>query len=303
MVRYCSPKCGSRRSRIRFLSLCPNSGQPYFESAEMNARQLSFVALVLGLIWFAPHRMGLFDNNLGAIALSKGVLSGAQLAPETLEERLLRLNQAETYFHQALSREPEQARFVHNLLQVHLQRAALFSRAGDWDNAILSYQIALTVDANSFDAYLKLGEILTYQKPKEAQFLEPAIAYLKQAEAVVPSSGYARLVLGHALWFSGRQHEAIATVEEAVTLEPSAYYWTVLCAFYQGEQRWPNAVIACNSALALDAKRVDAWLNLGDAYAGQGDRVQALQAWRKVMEIAPGSEWAQYARVRMDALK
>ena len=242
---------------------------------------------------------GVVENNLGAILFNKGLFGNQPLSPQTLSERLGWIDQAEISFRRASARNPSQARFVHNILFTYMVRGQLFSQLGDWDHAITSYQAALTVDPRAFDAYLKLGEILTYQKPHEPQFLEPAIGYLQQAVAIAPQAGYAWLVLGHALFFNGRQAEAIEAAKEAVAWEPNAYYWTVLCGFLQYESQWQNSASACNQALKIEPTRADAWFRLGDALAHQGNTAQAQSAWRKVIELSPGSELAQIAQRRL----
>jgi len=242
---------------------------------------------------------GVFENNLGAILFNKGLFANQPLSTKNLNARLVWIDQAEISFRKASERNPSEARFIHNILFTHLVRGQSFSQLGDWDRAITSYQAALIVDPRAVGTYLKLGEILTYQKPHEPEFLKPAIGYLQQAVNIAPQAGYAWLVLGHALFFDGRQTDAIEAVKEAVVWEPNAYYWTVLCEFYQHEAQWQNSVSACNQALKSEPTRADAWFHLGEALARQDNMAQAQSAWRKVVELSPGSELAQVAEHRL----
>ena len=244
---------------------------------------------------------GWIYNNLGAIELSRGLVS-VQTPPPTLEMRLDALSKAQGYFQQAALWKPGQPRFVHNLLTVHLQRGDLYGNVADWDQAIASYKAALDVDGTSAEAYRKLGEIFTYRKPHEPQYLDQAIQYLDQAVALSPNFGYQRIVLGHALWFRGRKPEAITRLKASISLSPNGYNWTVLGGFYVAEKDWDAAMACYQNALGFEADRVDTWFGIGVAYAGKGNHAEAISAWRKVVELAPGSELAQAAQSKIMAL-
>lgn len=50
---------------------------------------------------------------------------------------------------------------------------------------------------------------------------------------------------------------------------------------------WAKAEACAKSAVEMDPSHVDAWFNLGGAYKEQGNRLDALQAFRKVCAMRP----------------
>ncbi len=87
---------------------------------------------------------------------------------------------------------------------------------GDHAKAQDSYDHALRLNPNQFNAYLGLGRLLE----KEGK-LEDAIANYSRSVAITPSeSGYLRL--GHALEQVGRRPEALAAYQEALNIAPDS---------------------------------------------------------------------------------
>ncbi len=87
---------------------------------------------------------------------------------------------------------------------------------GDDAKALESYNHALRLNPNQFNAYLGLGRLLE----KEGK-LDDAIANYSRSVAITPSeSGYLRL--GHALEQAGRRAEALAAYQEALGINPDS---------------------------------------------------------------------------------
>ncbi|MEW5741857.1 MAG: tetratricopeptide repeat protein [Myxococcota bacterium] len=57
---------------------------------------------------------------------------------------------------------------------------------------------------------------------------------------------------------------------------------------YVDEKRWPEAVKALSEAVRLDESYAAAWVALGDAYAGLGDKAQAKAQWERALETPLG---------------
>ena len=253
------------------------------------------------LVLYTQEWRGLVYNNLGAIELMKGIPDISRLEPELVGDRLLYLRRAENYFQEAYI-QWNYAASRKNLAKIYRLRGDTFSAIENWDQAITNYQKALEIDTTSVVLYKKLGEIYTYRKPHEPQYLDQAIHYLETAVTSSPRSSYIRLVLGHALFFRKRMPEAIDQLEISVALEPNGYNWTVLGRIYLAERRWTSAINCFQKALALEPKRIDTWLALGEAYAGENDIDQALLAWQAVINLAPDSNLAQEARLKIAGL-
>jgi tetratricopeptide (TPR) repeat protein len=260
-----------------------------------------FLVTVTALLLLGRVDADRIYNNLGMIVLSRGLIR-SQNSPSTIAMQLSALNQAQTFFGEAVSHAPGHAQFVRNLSTVHLRRGDLYGEVEDWDRAIESYRAALDVDETSAEAYRKIGEIYVYHKPHEPQYLDQAIQYLEKAVVLSPSFGYQRIALGHALRFRGRTLEAIDQLKASISLSPNGFNWTVLGGFYVAEEDWESAIVCYKNALAFDPDRVDTWFGLGIAYAGKGERAEAISAWRKAIQLAPGSEVARAAGLKITEL-
>jgi uncharacterized protein HemY len=57
---------------------------------------------------------------------------------------------------------------------------------------------------------------------------------------------------------------------------------------YLEEKRWAEAVKALGEAVRLDATYAAAWVALGDAYAGLGDKAQAKAQWERALATPLG---------------
>ncbi len=85
---------------------------------------------------------------------------------------------------------------------------------------------------------------------------------------------------------------ALAHIQHAVALDPrNAYYLS-----YQGvilaraEGKWADAEMMCSSALQLERKHAQLYLNLSEVYVGAGRRQDAADALTRGMEFA-GSDY------------
>jgi len=78
--------------------------------------------------------------------------------------------------------------------------------------------------------------------------------------------------------------------------------------FYQGSL-WPDstlvdqAIQTWSEVLALEPDKVEAIYNLGVAYDYQGQSSMALAAWQRVIEVAPGSDYARDAQRRIEEIR
>ena len=57
---------------------------------------------------------------------------------------------------------------------------------------------------------------------------------------------------------------------------------------YVDAQRWQEAVTALSEAVRLDAGYAAAWVALGDAFIGLGDRPRARDAWTRALQTPHG---------------
>lgn len=57
---------------------------------------------------------------------------------------------------------------------------------------------------------------------------------------------------------------------------------------YVDEKKWDEAAKALGEAVRLDPNYAAAWVALGDAHAGRGDKDGARQAWQQALETPHG---------------
>jgi Flp pilus assembly protein TadD len=54
------------------------------------------------------------------------------------------------------------------------------------------------------------------------------------------------------------------------------------------EHRWAEALASLSEAVRLDPNYAAAWVSLGDAEAGRGDKARAREAWGKALRTPHG---------------
>lgn len=54
------------------------------------------------------------------------------------------------------------------------------------------------------------------------------------------------------------------------------------------EQRWAEAIASLNEAVRLDPNYAAAWVALGDSHSGKGDRAGARTAWERALATPHG---------------
>ncbi len=114
-----------------------------------------------------------------------------------------------------------------------------------------------------------------------------------------------RAELGNLYFDSERFDLAIPWYEAAFKLSPKdPNLSTDLGVSYLYTDQTEKAIAQFEKSVEADPKHIKTWLNIGIAKAMvKGDTAGGEAAWRKVLEIAPGSEEAKRAQQGIDALK
>jgi len=133
---------------------------------------------------------------------------------------------------------------------------------------------------------------------------ENRAAELQKVAAAEPKNAAVRAELGNLYFDSERFEQAIPWYEAALKLTPTADISTDLGVSYLYSQQTDKAIAQFEQSVKIDPKHLKTWLNIGIAKAMvKGDTAGGEAAWKKVIEIAPGSEEAKRAQQGIDALK
>ena len=164
----------------------------------------------------------------------------------------------------------------------------------NWDKAIKIYEEALRWDPYLGPIYYDIGKIL---QDKELygisrEYLEKAAKYIDHPD----------LPLDLAIIYlkSGMLDEAAIKLKQAISYQPDEKSMLPLYAelgnTYLQLKRYKPAEIVLKNALKIDSNFINAHYGLAGAYLNQNKIEEALVELEKVIELAPDSEEAKYAR-------
>jgi tetratricopeptide (TPR) repeat protein len=94
---------------------------------------------------------------------------------------------------------------------------------------------------------------------------------------------------------AGKPNEALAKLIQASTIEPSAHVYSQIGMEYGKMGRYPEALDALAKAQNQNPRFEMTYSYLGNIHALQGDRAQAAEDYRRVLEIDPENESARQA--------
>jgi tetratricopeptide (TPR) repeat protein len=127
---------------------------------------------------------------------------------------------------------------------------------------------------------------------------------LKNVAERESSNATPRIELGNLYFDAERYDDAIKWYGEALKLSPTNVDVSTdlgVCYYYSNQP--DKALEQFDRSLKIDPKHAKTLLNLGIVRAfGKQDLEGAMQAWQKVMEVAPGSQEAQAAKRALDSL-
>lgn len=134
---------------------------------------------------------------------------------------------------------------------------------------------------------------------------EARAGQLQKVANAEPANVAVRTELGNLYFDSERFDQAIPWYESALKLVPSSVeVSTDLGVSYLYTQQTDRAIAQFENSVKIDPKHLKTWLNIGIAKAMvKGDVPGGEAAWKKVIELAPGTEEARRAQQGIDALK
>lgn len=171
-----------------------------------------------------------------------------------------------------------------------LGRGRLYADQGQGDAALADLEAAVQEAPRNAEAHFYLG-LFRWRFAKDAS---GAVAALQEAVTLNPNAWYA-VEMGNVRRDSGDTAGATAAYEQAVTLAGrNAYTWYCLGQVYERQELWDKAAEAYAGAVKMDAG--SAWLHatLAHAYEEAGQKEKALAEYQAALAIEPGHrEWVE----------
>jgi len=200
-------------------------------------------------------------------------------------------DRAETFYRQALARDPNFALAYARLAYSRLNRHWFINRlnSAQLEDVKSNIQRALAIAPESPDAHLALG---TFHYWVYRDY-DSALRALDRAIELQPSNSDSRTARAGVYRRRGEWRRSLAEFERALELNPrDSFSSTELGNTYLWLRRWSEAERALARALALDPHNINAAFHLSCTYVNStGDIRRARRAWEGVpeseMQISP----------------
>lgn len=295
------------------LLLLPTALVPLVVLVNEHRLYLAIFGFSLALAWafgeLAPRRrpvawgaFGLYNIMLALLILERSQAwvdelslwqDAAHKAPLMLKPHLRlgdalagqgRLAEAEAEYLRAVALRPQHPGARNNLGSLYMKQSRLAE-------AQAQFAALLQSSPDNIPARLNLGAVLLAQE----QWQEAAEQY-RQALALGEGEGEAEEKLGLiALKYQGLPEQALDHFDRALARRRHPQLLVLRGVALRALQRSAEAEVAYRQALSLDAGCLEAWFNLGNLCAEGGDRPGATEAYRQVVQLAPGSELGRRA--------
>ncbi len=175
---------------------------------------------------------------------------------------------------------------------------ALARRDPEVDRALPLLEHAVMADPNSPLTHAKLAEAqwVKYQRTKDPQWQERAIASLKNAEQRNPDVAAVRLLSGLIHESFGQYEQAQEDLLRAIELEPNnGDAWRRIAKVYEDNNQPGQALSAYMKAIEVQPGYFKNYQQLGTFYFNRGEYEEAVQQRKRMVELVPDMADAHYA--------
>jgi tetratricopeptide (TPR) repeat protein len=169
-------------------------------------------------------------------------------------------------------------------------RGKLLTDVNFLDEAIVNLRQAVELDSRDPKRLILLSDLLIRSNVD----LDEAQRMLTRAVSLAPDSIWPYIHLCILERKQGRFSSALEWSMKAVKHfpeDPAGYHYTGLIYLESG--KISEAIAWLKQALTLNGRNVNTWNRLGDAYWAAGQKSQAAETFRTVLEIQPGEAYAQ----------
>ena len=191
-------------------------------------------------------------------------------------------------FPQALKEIEEAEKINDKDPDVYVIKGAIYVGLKEYALAEQNYKKALTLSPDYTPAHFNLCGLYLIQKNYDQVISECGLVV---ADPTYKARANAYTNMGIAYFSKGDMAKARENYEQALKLNPSfVYAHNEMGKLYMSTGRYGEAVNEFQLAVKGYPTYDEAYYNLGLAYLKLNDNVNACEAFRKVMEIAPDSE-------------
>ena len=180
------------------------------------------------------------------------------------------------------------------IAKIHWYYANREVKNKNWDEAIINYQEALKWDHYLGEAYYYIGKIL-----KNKGIYSVARDYFEKAEKYIDHPELPRDLFIVYL-NKGQLDKAAIKLKQAILYQENRKsmlpLYSELGNVYIRLERYKPAEIAFKNAIKIDPNFINAHYGLAGVYLRLNQRDKALEELQKVIELAPDSKEANYAR-------
>ncbi|WP_404822270.1 O-linked N-acetylglucosamine transferase, SPINDLY family protein [Pseudanabaena yagii] len=158
-----------------------------------------------------------------------------------------------------------------------------FSNVGDLEQAIVNFLATIALKPHHANALYNLGMTCSRQgKPEEA------IAYLSQALTLTPEDIETHLALGNVFFEQNKWDEALKCYQAALEVDPNSSLALCSIGATLGEQgNYQEAIATLQAAIKLDPDNAQAYCNLGYTFSKTKQLQEASDCYRQAIQIKP----------------
>jgi tetratricopeptide (TPR) repeat protein len=234
-----------------------------------------------------------FHATKGEIFFKTGELRPARLSLERAvaydpenTEALLKLGEVNFL----LRRYQEAIVVINQALQVndrlakgYFLKGFIFKEGGDTVRALSSFQTAIEVNPEYYEAYIELAHIYGYQGNSLA------VEYIKSALDLRPNSLEAYYHLGMYYQSKGQVEEAMEAYRTLLKNDPNGFlgHYNLGYIYLTEYQYFDTAMAYFDTVLTIQPAAIDARYNRGLCFEEMGKTSKAVEIYREVLQIDP----------------
>lgn len=167
--------------------------------------------------------------------------------------------------------------------RLYLEAVKLMNTQGQDDKAIASFQQALTIDGELWEAHYNLGVLL-----RRRGELRQALPHFKRAHELDRAAGEPLIALAETQHALGERDEAADLLSEYMTDHPDAdLVRLALTAVLRERGAYDDALASARKALVRNPSSVPGLLEIGRVYRAKGDFDVAELVFQKALALEP----------------
>ena len=222
---------------------------------------------------------------------------------ETIEQLLQQIREllSAKKWDEALTKVGEVVRREPTQWRAYLYGAQAYIGKADWGQALTSARKALELAPRETEAVTTLGQSLWgagLDALQRRSFTDAATHFVEYIK-LRPTDAQGYLNAGRAYLGAGSWADAGRVIVDGLGRADAATRTQLLQGLLDGGRQalsrgeYQGAATLLSQYVRQDPRNVSALLDLGKAYWNGGDRTQALDAFRRVLELAPGNDEAR----------